>query len=60
MGRIHWCEILASWNPGKQREAKEYLKNFIIGIILIFLLGAGGIALISFLGNWVQVYIPPQ
>jgi hypothetical protein len=47
-------------NQEKQREAKEYLKNFIIGIILIFLLGAGGIALVSFLGNWVQVYIPQQ
>ncbi|MDR3186108.1 MAG: hypothetical protein LBU04_04805 [Christensenellaceae bacterium] len=48
---IKWWQ---AGNQDKQREAKEYLKNFIIGIILIFVIGAGAVALISFLGNWMQ------
>ena len=43
------------WQAGsqeKQREAKEYLKNFFIGLAIIFVLGVVAVALIGWLGNW--------
>ncbi|MDR2266075.1 MAG: pilin [Christensenellaceae bacterium] len=39
-------------NQEKHREAKEYLKNFIIGLVIIFILAVGATALIGYLGNW--------
>ncbi|MDR2046657.1 MAG: pilin [Clostridiales bacterium] len=41
-------------NQEKQREAKEYLKNFLIGLALIFVVGVVAVALIGFLGNWAE------
>lgn len=43
------------WQAGsqeKQREAKEYLKNFFIGLAIIFILGVVAVALIGWLGDW--------
>lgn len=43
------------WQAGsqeKQREAKEYLKNFFIGLAIIFVLGVVAVALIGWLGDW--------
>ncbi|MDR3185825.1 MAG: hypothetical protein LBU04_03310 [Christensenellaceae bacterium] len=43
------------WSAGdqdKRREAKEYIRNFIIGTILIFVLAAGVTALIGFLSGY--------
>jgi len=48
---IKWWQ---AGNQEKQREAKEYLKNFIIGLVLIFVIGAIAVALIGFLGNWAE------
>jgi xanthine/uracil permease len=48
---IKWWQ---AGNQEKQREAKEYLKNFIIGLVLIFVVGAIAVALIGFLGNWAE------
>jgi hypothetical protein len=47
---IKWWQ---AGNQEKQREAKEYLKNFIVGILLIFVVGAAALALIGFLSDWV-------
>jgi xanthine/uracil permease len=48
---IKWWQ---AGNQEKQREAKEYLKNFLIGLVLIFVIGAVAVALIGFLGNWAE------
>lgn len=43
------------WQAGtqeKQREAKEYVKNFFIGLIAIFVVGVVAVALIGWLGDW--------
>lgn len=43
------------WQAGtqeKQREAKEYIKNFFIGLIAIFVVGVVAVALIGWLGDW--------
>lgn len=43
------------WQAGtqeKQREAKDYLKNFFIGLICIFVVGVVAVALIGWLGDW--------
>lgn len=45
------------WQAGtqeKQREAKEYVKNFFIGLIAIFVVGVIAVALIGWLGDWSQ------
>lgn len=45
------------WQAGtqeKQREAKEYVKNFFIGLIAIFVVGVVAVALIGWLGDWSQ------
>ncbi len=39
-------------NQEKQREAKEYIKNFFIGLICIFVVGVIAVALIGWLGDW--------
>ena len=39
-------------NQEKQREAKQYLLNFIIGVVIIFVLAVGVTALIGWLGDW--------
>ncbi|MDR0752114.1 MAG: hypothetical protein LBF12_06010 [Christensenellaceae bacterium] len=41
-------------NQDKQREAKAYLKNFILGVVLIFVLSVVVVSLISWLGNWME------
>ncbi|MDR2266752.1 MAG: pilin [Christensenellaceae bacterium] len=56
---IFWAAFIGiKWwqagNQDKQREAKDYLKNFIIGVVLIFVLSAVVVSLISWLGNWMS------
>ncbi|MDR3186441.1 MAG: pilin [Christensenellaceae bacterium] len=42
----------AAGDQDKRREAKEYIKNFIIGTVLIFVLATGITSLIGFLGGF--------
>lgn len=54
---VVWAAFLGFkyWQAGsqeKQREAKEYLKNFFIGLAIIFVVGVVAVALIGWLGDW--------